>query len=305
MVYSFDRYNKEDLVEIADYLLSASLKKAVNSRKNLRLFNKILRNQQNLPYPGDLKQIIKTAVAFSDDSNEYDYLRKIYFALNPNVEEQQLQKLRNNMQIEDDEKYKNENYEKYVDKQYIDIWENSVKLWESSFNNIDSILDFAQLEKTMDIEKILLECGINENNASSESVILKKVDKIYDITLASFKSICQDIIQKKLMYSAVQEYNDHLIDYDYGDEVNYLAFASNKNKKDLTLISFKRWKNTEVGELIIRDFILLINEAGAKNGILILPVELTSSARSYAMHNNKIKVYTRNQFNYMLRDSKF
>ena len=131
------------------------------------------------------------------------------------------------------------------------------------------------------------------------------MDKIYDITLASFKSICQDIIQKKLMYSAVQEYNDHLIDYDYGDEVNYLAFASNKNKKDLTLISFKRWKNTEVGELIIRDFILLINEAGAKNGILILPVELTSSARSYAMHNNKIKVYTRNQFNYMLRDSKF
>lgn len=90
---SFDRYNKEDLVEIADYILSASLKKAVNSRKNLRLFNKILRNQQNLPYPGDLKQIIKTAVAFSDDSNEYDYLRKIYFALNPNVEEQQLQKL--------------------------------------------------------------------------------------------------------------------------------------------------------------------------------------------------------------------
>lgn len=236
------------------------------------------------------------------DMYDLDGIFKYLFEISKATE--QLQKLRNNMQIEDDEKYKNENYEKYIDKHYIDIWENSVKLWESSFNNIDSILDFAQLEKTMDIEKILLECGINENNASSENVILKKVDKIYDMTLASFKSIFQDIIQKKLMYSAVQEYNDHLIDYDYGDEVNYLAFASNKNKKDLTLISFKRWKNTEVGELIIRDFILLINEAGAKNGILILPVELTSSARSYAMHNNKIKVYTRNQFNYMLRDSK-
>ena len=282
--YKINEIKKDEIAIILDFAFYNYFIKDVNSAisyfEHIRLFN-----------------------APEFDMYDLDGIFKYLFEISK--ASQQLQKLRNNMQIEDDEKYKNENYEKYVDKQYIDIWENSVKLWESSFNNIDSILDFAQLEKTMDIEKILLECGINENNASSESVILKKVDKIYDITLASFKSICQDIIQKKLMYSAVQEYNDHLIDYDYGDEVNYLAFASNKNKKDLTLISFKRWKNTEVGELIIRDFILLINEAGAKNGILILPVELTSSARSYAMHNNKIKVYTRNQFNYMLRDSKF
>ena len=196
------------------------------------------------------------------------------------------------------------NYEKYVDEKYIEIWENSVKLWENSFNNIEDIINLVQIEHTMDIEKILSECNINEDNATLDNLIIKKVDKIFDITLSSFKSVCQDIIQKKLMYSAVQEYNDHLIDYDYGDEVNYLAFASNKSKKDLTLISFKRWKNTEVGELIIRDFILLVNESGAKNGILILPVELTNSAKSYATHNNKIRVYTRNQFNYMLRDSK-
>ena len=202
------------------------------------------------------------------------------------------------------EKYAKENYEKYVDRQYIEIWENTVQLWEDSFNNLDNILNLIEIERTVDIEKILLECSINETNTTIENVNLKKVDKIYDISLSSFKSICQDIIQKKLLYSAVQEYKDKLIDYDYGDEVNYLAFAANKSKKDLTLISFKRWRNTEVGELIIRDFILLINEAGAKNGILVLPVELTNSARSYATHNNKIKVYTRNQFNYMLRDSK-
>ena len=215
-----------------------------------------------------------------------------------------LQNLRNNMELNNDEKYKNENYEKYVDEKYVEIWENSVKLWENSFNNIEDIINLVQIEHTMDIEKILSECNINEDNATLDNLIIKKVDKIFDITLSSFKSVCQDIIQKKLMYSAVQEYNDHLIDYDYGDEVNYLAFASNKSKKDLTLISFKRWRNTEVGELIIRDFILLVNESGAKNGILILPVELTNSAKSYATHNNKIRVYTRNQFNYMLRDSK-
>ncbi len=217
---------------------------------------------------------------------------------------EQLKKLRSDIVLNNKEKYAKENYEKYVDRQYIEIWENTVQLWEDSFNNLDNILNLIEIERTVDIEKILLECSINETNTTIENVNLKKVDKIYDISLSSFKSICQDIIQKKLLYSAVQEYKDKLIDYDYGDEVNYLAFAANKSKKDLTLISFKRWRNTEVGELIIRDFILLINEAGAKNGILVLPVELTNSARSYATHNNKIKVYTRNQFNYMLRDSK-
>ena len=169
---------------------------------------------------------------------------------------------------------------------------------------MDTILNLIEIERNVDIEKILLECNINENNTTIENLNSKKVDKIYDISLSSFKSICQDIIQKKLLYSAVQEYNEKLIDYDYGDEVNYLAFAVNKSKKDLTLISFKRWRNTEVGELVIRDFMLLINDAGAKNGILVLPLELTNSARSYATHNDKVKVYTRNQFNYMLRDSK-
>lgn len=79
---SFDRYEKEDLIEIAGAMLTSNLKKASNFRKDIRLFNKILSNLDEVPYPGDLKQIIKTAVAFSDENNEYDYLRKIYCALN-------------------------------------------------------------------------------------------------------------------------------------------------------------------------------------------------------------------------------
>jgi len=81
-IVSFDRYSKEDLIEIADSLLIANLKKVHNSKQNLRLFNKILKNLKKLPYPGDLKQIIRTSIAFSDESNEYDYLRKIYLAFN-------------------------------------------------------------------------------------------------------------------------------------------------------------------------------------------------------------------------------
>lgn len=90
---SFNRYSSDDLVEIADYILNDNLKKTYNLRRNTRLFNKILRNAHEIPYPGDLRQIIKTSIAFSDATNEYDYLRKIYLSLNPG--EIQLERLKN------------------------------------------------------------------------------------------------------------------------------------------------------------------------------------------------------------------
>lgn len=78
---SFDRYSEKDLIEIANSILRANLRNVKNARINTRLFNKILGNMEKIPYPGDLKQVIKTAIAFCDESNEYDYLRKIYFEL--------------------------------------------------------------------------------------------------------------------------------------------------------------------------------------------------------------------------------
>ncbi len=90
---SFDRYSREDLVAIADSMLTVNLKRSANSRQDIRLFHKILKNLDEIPYPGDLKQIIKSAVAFSDEANEYDYLRRIYLALNGNSASADLQKL--------------------------------------------------------------------------------------------------------------------------------------------------------------------------------------------------------------------
>ena len=281
--YKINEIKKEETIIILDFAFYnyfiKDISSAISYFEHIRLFN-------------------DPEFSIYDLDNIFNYLSEITKA------EIQLKKLRDDIQLNNKDKFVKENYEKYVNPQYIESWENSVRLWEDSFNSLDTILNLIEIERNVDIEKILLECNINENNTTIENLNSKKVDKIYDISLSSFKSICQDIIQKKLLYSAVQEYNEKLIDYDYGDEVNYLAFAVNKSKKDLTLISFKRWRNTEVGELVIRDFMLLINDAGAKNGILVLPLELTNSARSYATHNDKVKVYTRNQFNYMLRDSK-
>ena len=46
-----------------------------------------------LPYPGDLKNIIRSAVAFSDLENEYGYLVKIYESLTNNKLTDNLKKL--------------------------------------------------------------------------------------------------------------------------------------------------------------------------------------------------------------------
>lgn len=92
-IVSFDRYSKEDLIEIADAMLTSNIKKAVNSSQDLRLFNKILNKLPEIPYPGDMKQIIKTSIAFSDETNKYDYLRKIYLALNDNPQNIDIQNL--------------------------------------------------------------------------------------------------------------------------------------------------------------------------------------------------------------------
>ncbi|MCI8286871.1 MAG: AAA family ATPase [Lachnospiraceae bacterium] len=90
---SFDRYSKEDLIEIADAMLTSGIKKAVNSSQDMRLFNKILNRLPEIPYPGDMKQIIKTSIAFSDETNKYDYLRKVYLALNGNPKNVDIQNL--------------------------------------------------------------------------------------------------------------------------------------------------------------------------------------------------------------------
>lgn len=92
-IISFDRYSKHDLIEIADSLLLSFLKKSENSKQDIRLFNKILKNAQQIPYPGELMQLIKTAVAFADIENEFDYLRKFYLAINNNPTDISIQEL--------------------------------------------------------------------------------------------------------------------------------------------------------------------------------------------------------------------
>lgn len=81
-VVDFSEYTKSDLIEVAEKILNKLLNKFKTAGRNINLFRKILKTTENLPYPGELKNILKTSLAFSDPCYEYDYLKRIYNALN-------------------------------------------------------------------------------------------------------------------------------------------------------------------------------------------------------------------------------
>ena len=82
-VVDFSRYSKDDLVEVGSVLASGYVSECGFVKSDARLVRKILESAPSLPYPGDLKNIIKTAIAFSKPNEPYDYLMGIYRSLNP------------------------------------------------------------------------------------------------------------------------------------------------------------------------------------------------------------------------------
>ena len=74
----FNRYNREDLLEIAESML----KDIVSKGSDVKLSRKIFALMEPMPYPGDLKNLIRASVAFSDPKDETDYLRRLYHSIN-------------------------------------------------------------------------------------------------------------------------------------------------------------------------------------------------------------------------------
>lgn len=78
---NFNRYSKKDLLEIAEILLNSFLSKFKFAGRNINLFRKIVNRMNPILYPGDLKNAIKSAIAFSKPGEQYDYLRRLYLSI--------------------------------------------------------------------------------------------------------------------------------------------------------------------------------------------------------------------------------
>lgn len=83
-VIDFSSYTNDDLLEIAEIILNDLLPRFKSAGRNMRLFKKIIGGMNPVPYPGELKNLIKTSLAFSNPNSEYDYLKRLYNSVNKN-----------------------------------------------------------------------------------------------------------------------------------------------------------------------------------------------------------------------------
>ena len=84
-VVDFDRYTLDDLVEISERITEAMLSKFKFAKSNVKLLRKIVRLMNPILMPGELKNSIKTSLAFSDSNNPFDYLRRLYVSITGTV----------------------------------------------------------------------------------------------------------------------------------------------------------------------------------------------------------------------------
>ncbi len=80
-VVDFNRYTLEDLIDVGNALIDEFLKKYKMVGKNSRLSSKIFRNMNPILMPGDLKNAIKSSLAFSNKNEEFDYLKRLFVKL--------------------------------------------------------------------------------------------------------------------------------------------------------------------------------------------------------------------------------
>lgn len=81
-IINFNRYTNEDLVDVAVSILTEYIDKFPSAARDIKLFRKIIGNLDPIPYPGDLKNLIRTSLAFSDVNKPYDYLKRLYESAN-------------------------------------------------------------------------------------------------------------------------------------------------------------------------------------------------------------------------------
>lgn len=94
-VINFDRYDHDDLEEIATIILNDFLQKFKIPERNTKLFKKILNLMDKIPLPGDLKNLLKISVAFSNPSVKFDYLKRLFNTITKekNLDIQKLQSM--------------------------------------------------------------------------------------------------------------------------------------------------------------------------------------------------------------------
>ena len=75
---NFDRYTKEDLLDVCENITNTFLNKFKIKNHEKKIVRKIISLMDELLSPGEMKNAIRTSIAFSSIEDPDDYLRKLY-----------------------------------------------------------------------------------------------------------------------------------------------------------------------------------------------------------------------------------
>ena len=81
LVATTNLYEHFDKMTISEKMLDRYLIKFRLANRDVRLFRKIMGLLDPIPYPGELKNLIKAAIAFSNPADGHDYFRRLYYAV--------------------------------------------------------------------------------------------------------------------------------------------------------------------------------------------------------------------------------
>ncbi len=93
-VIDFGCYSREDLIDIAEVILGGLLSRFKSAGRDMRLFRKIMMQMGVIPFPGELENMLRSALAFSKPDDPYDYLRRLYVKACPESSLSDLPKLK-------------------------------------------------------------------------------------------------------------------------------------------------------------------------------------------------------------------
>ena len=77
-VVDFNRYSREELQEVAQKMLDEYQKRILAAQEDLDLFRDMMQLFDSFPYPGDLKNMIRASLDYSNPEKRRDYLRQMY-----------------------------------------------------------------------------------------------------------------------------------------------------------------------------------------------------------------------------------
>jgi len=83
-VINFNRYSREDLLDISLTIMDGLLNQFKFAESNRKILRKIIGLLETIPYPGDLRNLLKTSIAFSNPDSKFDYLRRLFIAIEKN-----------------------------------------------------------------------------------------------------------------------------------------------------------------------------------------------------------------------------